>query len=227
MPPMSQPKILLHKPSLSKDIIYRYLRDPSTKSDFENQSNRHCDQQIIVSRLLEKSLVLKHYQNARKGIERIRPLRLTRAWRSYQAANRLESAGISTPTPQFLVEWNQGLVLACDRIEGQQLFELLRDKKWIESNATRLIKELSDLLGKLEEAKITHGDLHPRNILVDRSGKAWLVDLDGMRFHKSRATFARIRQREENRFATRLEIQPEILTQLGFRRGNSHWTMQT
>lgn len=223
---MSKPKVLLHEASLPNEVIKDFFLQSAATPKMDRKAASRQHQLVTVANLLGQRLVLKTYLNADRGLERFRPLRLTRAWRSYHAAKRLLSAGIATPLPRFLVFHEGSLTLACDQIEGQQLYELIRNKAWIEKNRSRLVDEVASLLAKLRQAMITHGDLHPRNILIDRRGKAWLVDLDGARCHTSVASFARKRRKEENRLARELEIQPEILTQLGFRREDSHWIMQ-
>lgn len=214
---MNKPRILLHERSLSRETIDDFVRNLLAILQRRQEPVGRQNQQVLACRLLECRLMLKIYRDARRGIERFRPLRFTRAWRSYRAAEGLRSAGIDTPSPRFLVQQDGHLILACDRVHGQQLYELIRTEGWMETHRQRLVQELSGLLDKLEEAMVTHGDLHPRNILMDASGKLWLIDLDGVRFHTTAAGFAKKRTREENRLARQLEIEPELLRGLRFK----------
>lgn len=223
---MSRPRLLLHNGLLPERAVVDSLTESPAKPSPDESSNASGSQQVTRMQILEQKLVVKTYVNARRGIERLRPLRLTRAWRSYHAANRLRAAGIATPMPQFLAHWNGDLLLACEQVDAAQLYGLLRRPDWIADNREQLVNELSGMLEKLRLGRITHGDLHPRNILIDCEGKAWLVDLDGTCFHRSPATFARRRSRDETRLAKHLELQPDILAQIGFRRQANEWVMQ-
>ncbi|MSR47128.1 MAG: hypothetical protein EXS13_08695 [Planctomycetes bacterium] len=40
-----------------------------------------------------------------------------------------------------------------------------------------LARKVGDAIGELHRARFAHGDLHARNVVVDATGKAWLIDL--------------------------------------------------
>ena len=49
---------------------------------------------------------------------------------------------------------------------------------------------LTTLIGRLYAAQISHGDLKATNLIVDK-GKVVLMDLDGLRIHRTRKRFSR------------------------------------
>ena len=211
---MMKSKIIFRDESISERSLIDFLKRPSHDPDWNFQSMQRRDQELASCRIDDRELVLKYYRTARKGWENFRPIRFTRAWRSWQAAIRLASAGIATPAPRFVVRQGDSLILACDRIEAQQLYSLVRDEDWMSTNQKSLIREISTLLARLDQAGVTHGDLHPRNILIDSQEKAWLIDLDGVRIHKSRASFLKRRGKDENRLAKELRVAPTLLASL-------------
>lgn len=221
---MRKPRVLLHDDSLAKPLIGDLLLTAAPGLAQERQSSRRREQLQVETRLRERRLILKCYIGARRGIERFRPLSLTRAWRSYHAAQQLRDAGIATPEPRFLAVWNQNLILGCDWIEARQLYDVIRDPE-SQTKIPALAEELAGLLRKLDRGGITHGDLHPRNILIDGQGKSWLVDLDAVRIHRSRTFFLRKRRRDEHRLARELEVEPRLFTRLGIRREGDRWTL--
>lgn len=223
---MNRPTILLHDPSLQKPLLIAALVKDAPSLDPKKIPASERDQFILARSLLQERLILKYYRDARRGLKRLRPLRFTRAWRSYQAAIRLQASGITTPLPRVLIAWKQTLILGCDQVDCQQLYHALRDQVWLRQNRSKLVDELSSLLGRLKRAKVTHGDLHPRNILFDRQGTAWLIDLDAVRFHRRRSTFAKKRQRDEHRLAKELEVVPGLAEQLGFEREGEQWKLR-
>ncbi len=51
----------------------------------------------------------------------------------------------------------------------------------------RLARRLGELLAAVERAGLLHPDPHPGNVLIDRTGQPWLVDLARTRFGASRS----------------------------------------
>src|SRR5690606_21810875 len=118
-------------------------------------------------------------------------------------------------TPRFLVTWKGSLILGCDQVEAEQLYHLIRDASQSADAVERAMRGVAKILDGLKQAQVTHGDLHPRNLLVDRDGKVWLVDLDGVRFHRTPQSFGKRRRKEEARLAKQLEIRPELIPRVG------------
>jgi len=145
-----------------------------------------------VSRLTwnGEDVAVKRYNH--KGL--IHSLRHTikrsRARSGWLHAHRLGMLGISTPKPLAYIEqlkgflvWNSYLVT--QYIEGQKLFDFLRDENVTQEQRSTLTQQVKILLDKMGKHHITHGDLKNSNILVTKTGPV-LIDLDGMKVHKWR-----------------------------------------
>lgn len=106
--------------------------------------------------------------------------RASHAKRAFVKACRLASAGVPTPQPfatadrtyfgaplvsYFVME---GIVGAADLAVWQ-------------ASGREAMQETARLLTRLHAAGFTHRDLKPTNILFDATGRAYLIDLDGVR----------------------------------------------
>lgn len=67
-------------------------------------------------------------------------------------------------------------------LEGARTLESIVDAG---ESVERLARPLARMLARLHALGIDHPDLHAENVLVDRSGEPWLVDLDKARQRKS------------------------------------------
>jgi eukaryotic-like serine/threonine-protein kinase len=70
------------------------------------------------------------------------------------------------------------------RIEGKSLRERLQQDALSDLEALRLGKEILDALVRAEHAAIVHRDVKPDNIMIDNTGKSWLLDF-GLARHLS------------------------------------------
>jgi tRNA A-37 threonylcarbamoyl transferase component Bud32 len=144
----------------------------------------------FVSRLTwnGKDVVVKRYNN--KGfIHSLRhTIKRSRARRGWLHGHRLEMLNIATPKPLAYIEQRRGLLveksyLVTQHINGQSLYEFLRDDNVTQEQRSTATRQVKNLLDKMEKRRITHGDLKNLNILVTKTGPV-LIDLDGMKIHK-------------------------------------------
>jgi len=96
--------------------------------------------------------------------------------------------GIATPKPLAYIEqrkkkliWKSYLVT--EYMEGQKLYDFLRDGKTGQEQSSMAIQQVKKLLDKLGKYRITHGDLKHTNILITENGPV-LTDLDAMKVHR-------------------------------------------
>jgi serine/threonine protein kinase len=68
-------------------------------------------------------------------------------------------------------------------MEGTNLYNFLRNESIPEEKRSITSQQLKELLNKLAEHNITHGDLKHSNILITKNGPV-LTDLDSMRTHR-------------------------------------------
>jgi tRNA A-37 threonylcarbamoyl transferase component Bud32 len=143
-----------------------------------------------VSRLTwnGKDVVVKRYNH--KGL--IHSLRHTikgsRARRCWLHAHRLRMLNIPTPKPIAFIEQLKGYLLrqsylVTEYVDGQKLYYFLRNGSVAQQQHSAVTQQIMDLLNKLGQYRITHGDLKHTNILITNDGPV-LTDLDGMRVHK-------------------------------------------
>jgi RIO-like serine/threonine protein kinase len=95
---------------------------------------------------------------------------------------------IPTPKPLAYIEQRKGLLiwkshLITEYVEGQRLYDFLRDGRVTQQQRSAITQQIMDLLNNLGQYRITHGDLKHTNILITDKGPV-LTDLDGMRVHK-------------------------------------------
>ena len=165
------------------------------------------DNTSYVSRLTwnGKDIVVKRY-NHRGLIHSLRhTIKKSRAERSWLHAHRLGVLGIATPRPLAYIEQHRGLLvwksyLVAEHVKGQELKLFLRDDEIGDEKRATVTQQVTDLLGKLGQYQITHGDLKHSNILITESGPV-LTDLDGMKVHKWNWLYRIYRVRDMTRFA--------------------------
>ena len=148
-----------------------------------------------------KTLVIKRY-NLRNALHALsRACRPSRAWHSWRAGHLLLHLGIATPEPLALLEERIGPLrrrafLVNEFCPGKNLREhLAADAPPGDAEADSLLA----LFDALRTLRITHGDLKANNLLW-HAGQVVLIDLDGMRQHRSAAAWQRAWQRDRARF---------------------------
>jgi len=152
-----------------------------------------------------KDVVVKQYKH--KGF--IHSLRQTikrsRARHGWLHGHWLGMLNIATPRPLAYFEkrkwslvWKSYLVT--EYVEGQRLYDFLRDTNITEQQQSTVTTHIGELLAKLEKHRISHGDLKHSNILVTDAGPV-LTDLDAMKAHRLDWIFRLYRKKDHARFA--------------------------
>lgn len=135
-----------------------------------------------------KDMVVKRYNH--KGL--IHSLRHTikrsRARRVWLHGHRLGMLNIATPRPLAFIERRRGMLvwksyLVTEYVEGNNLHDFLCDDNVAGRQKSEVCEQIRELLGRLSEHKISHGDLKHTNFLIAADGPV-LTDLDGMRVHR-------------------------------------------
>ncbi len=151
-----------------------------------------------------KDVVVKRY-NHKGFIHSLRhTIKRSRARRGWLHGHRLRMLNIATPKPLAYIEERKGLLLwksylVTEHIEGQRLYDFLRDSKTGEEERSKVTKQIMELLERLEKYRISHGDLKHSNILITEY-KPVLTDLDGMKVHKWNWIYKVRRANEIERF---------------------------
>ena len=158
-----------------------------------------------VSRLMwnGKDVVVKRY-NHKGFIHSLRhTIKRSRARRGWLHGHRLGMLDIATPKPLAYIEQYKGKLiwksyLITEYVEGQKLYDFLRDDNITEQQRLNKIQQVVKLLDKMGKYRITHGDLKHTNILIADYSPI-LTDLDGMKVHKCNWTHQRHRAKDRAR----------------------------
>ena len=160
-----------------------------------------------------KDVVVKRYNN--KGfIHSLRhTIKRSRARRAWLHGHRLGMLNIATPEPLAYIEQRRGLLveqsyLVTQYINGQSLYEFLRDDNVTQQQRSAAIQLIKNLLDKLAKYHITHGDLKHPNILITETGPV-LTDLDGMTVHSWELLYRNKRAKDIERFIRGTDISIE------------------
>jgi tRNA A-37 threonylcarbamoyl transferase component Bud32 len=149
--------------------------------------------------------VIKRY-NHRGWLHSLRhTIKTSRARRSWISGHRLRFLGIRTPEPLAYVERLKGPLVRCsyiltEYVPGGSLADLLRDRGVRMEERRERIAEAEEMLRRLSDYRISHGDTKHTNIVMGRDGLV-LMDLDAMTVHWWRWTSQVGHRKDMKRFA--------------------------
>ena len=144
-----------------------------------------------------------------------RCLRMTRAVKTWQLALRLNLFGIDTAKPVAFIE-NQFLALRgrsyllMECIEGPHAGEYFANYCGGDVVMDEMAKQIVTLISNLAKLNLTHGDLKATNILI-ANNKPVLIDLDGMKEHKSKLSLKLAVKKDWSRFLKNWGNSPSVL----------------
>ncbi|UCC21668.1 MAG: hypothetical protein JSW23_07600 [Planctomycetota bacterium] len=169
-----------------------------------------------VSRLIwnGKDVVVKRY-NHKGFIHSARhTIKKSRALRGWLHGHRLGMLNIPAPRPLAYIEQYKGLLLwtsylVTQYVEGQKLYDFLRDGAVGEGERSKVIEQIAELFGRLGKHRITHGDLKHTNILTT-GRNAVLTDLDGMKVHRFNWAYKIWRAKDMARFLRKTDFPPVL-----------------
>ncbi|MFT5115803.1 MAG: tRNA A-37 threonylcarbamoyl transferase component Bud32 [Parasphingorhabdus sp.] len=151
-----------------------------------------------------RKLLIKRYntKNTWHAIRRL--VRRSRAENCFEKARLLRKSGINTPAPIAMVEQRLGSLrgrswFISEFVEGPSCLDFIHNDA-SPTEARNVASHLEWSFRKLSKLKISHGDMKATNIILRNNRAPWLIDLDGMRQHKSDATFEIARKKDRARF---------------------------
>jgi tRNA A-37 threonylcarbamoyl transferase component Bud32 len=159
-----------------------------------------------------QDLVVKRY-NVKNPVHGLRlAFKKSRADLSWYSAHLLLEYGINTPKPIAMREVRLGpfrnrAYLICDYIEGTSAREYFQEPP--SKGENDLPQQILRMFERLESLLVSHGDMKATNIMI-HDGQAFLIDLDSMAVHKSKAGFARARRKDVKRFMENWTRLPEV-----------------
>lgn len=145
------------------------------------------DAASFVSRVLwnGQDAVIKRYNHRGLWHSFRHTLKGSRAKRNWRHAQRLLALKIATPEPLAYVDQYRGPLLwqsyfVARFVAGPQVHQILRDRSMAGEQKQRVHDQVLDLLRRMAEHGISHGDMKHTNILYDGTNVV-ITDLDGMR----------------------------------------------
>jgi TP53 regulating kinase-like protein len=138
---------------------------------------------LLIKKGAEASLYLAEW-HGRKVVmkkrlpKKYRPSKLDEQIRTYrtihepQLLHEAKKAGVPTPTI-FLIDTKDGAI-TMEFIEGRQVKQLLG--KATKNERQSVCLKIGELIGRLHEYGIIHGDLTTSNMILDAEGKIFFVD---------------------------------------------------
>lgn len=200
---------------LSADFL-NILKNPDIIFQQYGHSSLKAGRSASVAKFTvdNRTLVLKRYniKDTKHWVRRC--LRKSRAAHCWQLGQQLRMVGIPTARPVAYVE-NRVLgfrgksYFVTEYVDGEHTGEYFSNYQPGDSRYTLIAERILKLLKNLAEVNITHGDLKVTNILIEKD-RPVLIDLDGMREHKSKFSFKRIFKKEIQRFMKNWEKQPAV-----------------
>lgn len=138
---------------------------------------------LLFKKGAEASLYLADWHGRRVVLKKrlpkkYRPTKLDERIRVYrtihepQLMNEAKKAGVSTPTV-FLVDVKNATIIM-EYVEGRQVKRLLGEVSVDERE--RLCTKIGEMIGRLHEHGLIHGDLTTSNMILDSDGKVFFVD---------------------------------------------------
>lgn len=157
---------------------------------------------VYKTPLGNRTVVIKRY-NPKGFWHSVRhTLKGSRAKRGFVNAYRLIKLDIPTPPPLgFVEEWAGKLVrrswLITEYVEGPKFFQYLAQKDLTKQQKTDMIDKLFSILMRLDQNRITHGDLKYTNIVISAKGPV-LTDLDSLKIHRTGLFYAYHRRKDQS-----------------------------
>ena len=135
----------------------------------------------------------------------------SRAKRNWLNAHRLVLLKIATPEPLAYMDQYRGPLLwqsyfVARFVPGPRVHEILRDETVIGSEKQRINDQVLDLLRRMAEQGVSHGDMKHTNILYNGTDVV-LTDLDGMRIGGTGWLRRHRYQRDVDRYLRDLRLQ--------------------
>ena len=153
----------------------------------------------------DRSYVIKRY-NPKGSLHSLRhSLKGSRARRSWLNAYRLLFLGIPTPRPVAFIEEYTGWLLKrswliTELAPGPKLHDYLANPEITKTQKTEIIDKVFKILARLEDNRITHGDLKHVNLIITPDGPT-LIDLDSLKIHRTGLFYAYHRKKDIDAFA--------------------------
>ncbi|MGJ8522667.1 3-deoxy-D-manno-octulosonic acid kinase [Carnimonas sp. R-84981] len=104
----------------------------------------------------------------------------TRAFREFRLTATLKERGLAVPQPVGACVWRAGLTYQAAFISAR-IAEAKPLAALLDSIDTATLEQTGRLIRDAHDLGLDHVDLNARNLLIDKRGKPWIIDLDRCR----------------------------------------------
>lgn len=163
-----------------------------------------------------KTLVLKRY-NAKGSLHTATHVMLrSRARWCWINGRKLLEAGLLTPRPlafheeRYAGAFRLRSFLLSEFVPGISLRDVIEQDQADQEDLRSFAKQFAFIWQTLGQMRIGHGDMKATNFIVDSNKRLWMIDLDGMRVHRSRLLLRRERRNDLARFMRNWQALPEV-----------------
>lgn len=169
---------------------------------------------VIKINMAHETLVIKRH-NIKNPLHWMRrTLRKTRARESWKLANTLRLFGVTTPKPIAFIEktflgFKSKSYFVMAHVEGQHLSDYFKNYRPDDAHFEKIAVRVLALFKNIAKLKMSHGDLKATNILIERDQPV-LLDLDGMKEHKTQRKANQAYKRDMKRFMKNWNNQPMV-----------------
>ncbi len=198
------------------------LQDPDASFPGRDQAIKNGNTCTVWATVVNgRSLVIKRY-NVKDFWHGVKLSLFTgRGARSWVNSYRLLFYGIPTPQPVALLKREGGLLnptayLIVEQLQAVDAMEWFHDPAVSIEEKVVMAEQVAQILGKLQQHQISHGDLKATNILI-ADGEAVLIDLDAMQRHTDVAGFEKAWFRDIKRFMQNWDDDRELYGLFGKR----------
>ncbi|MFM2481331.1 3-deoxy-D-manno-octulosonic acid kinase [Celerinatantimonas sp. YJH-8] len=154
--------------------------------------------QAVFFQHAESQYVLRHYRRGGMvgNISHDRYLYLgaaqSRCWQEFHLLSEIVKRGLPAPVPVAARLVRDGLFYRADLItqrirHAQDLSELLVTQRL----SVEIWQQVGFVIRQFHKAGVDHSDLNIHNIMLDREGKIWIIDLDKSRLRKKTGHWAK------------------------------------
>ncbi len=169
---------------------------------------------VVKLSVSEKTFILKRYNPRNQWHKLKRALRKSRARRCWEMSFEFKRSGLNVSPPVMMFEDRYALIRMNAYFVNKFLAgdELLTALPNMPDSERELVKQaVMQAFKKLEESRISHGDMKATNLLWV-NGELFFIDLDAAQKHsKWSLTWSKSHLKDKRRFMKNWQGQPELL----------------
>ena len=198
-------KFVVHARDIYCSSLESFVGDPNSYIKKERLMKDGNSTTVAEFNFDGKICVIKRY-NLKSLWQKMKylfkPSRAAKCWRN---SLMLRMLGVETPRPFMIIEerlfglLRQKAYFVCEKIEAPNLMEYFEDKKLKNSELVQIIAKFRNLFQIMIDYKISHGDMKASNFIFHNE-QLIVLDLDGMKRHKSNRSFKKAIMKDFNRF---------------------------